>query len=79
MVSENSKKRISFNTGCVTNVTFLEGGSNCDIFKQASENNPKICKISTKALGNGLNQLLAYVVPNLPKAWHSDFIEYVAK
>ena len=39
----------------------------------------KICKISTKALGNGLNQLLAYVVPNLPKAWHSDFIEYVAK
>ena len=37
---ENSKKRISFNTGCVTNVTFSEVGSNCDIFKQASENNP---------------------------------------
>ena len=40
MVVENSKKRISFNTGCVTNVTFSEVGSNCDIFKQASENNP---------------------------------------
>ena len=39
-IVENSKKSINFNTGCVTNVTFLEVGSNCDIFKQTSENNP---------------------------------------
>ena len=27
-IVENSKKSINFNTGCVTNVTFLEVGSN---------------------------------------------------
>ena len=39
-IVQNSKKRINFNTGCVTNVTFQEIGSNCGIFKQASENSP---------------------------------------
>ena len=62
-------------------MTFLEVGSNCDTFKQASENNPdefrstrgskdvlmRICKIFINALENGLNQLLAYVVPRLAK------------
>ena len=57
--AENSKKRINFNTRCVTSVTFLEVDCNCDTFKQAPENNPdefrstrgsknvvlKICKV----------------------------------
>ena len=37
-LSENSKQRIHFNTGCATNVPFWEYGSNFRIFKQASEN-----------------------------------------
>ena len=86
-------KNINFNIGYVTNVTFLEVGSNYDIFKQASKNNPvgfhstrgsrdvamTICKIFIKVLENGLNQLLAYVVPKLAKVWHIDFIENVAE
>ena len=79
-------KNINFNIGYVTNVTFLEVGSN-------SKNNPvgfhstcgskdvamTICKIFIKVLENGLNQLLAYVVPKLAKVWHIDFIENVAE
>ena len=37
---ENSEQRIHFNTGCVTNMSFWELGSNFGIFKQASENSP---------------------------------------
>ena len=40
-IAEDSKQRINFNIDCVTNVTFQEVGSNCGIFKQASENSPK--------------------------------------
>ena len=29
---------MNFNTGCATNVTFYEVGSNCSIFKQDFEN-----------------------------------------
>ena len=38
LIVENTKNRINFNTGCVTNLTFQEVGSNCGIFKQVSEN-----------------------------------------
>ena len=40
LIVENSNKCISFDTRYVTYVIFLEVGSNCDTFKQASENNP---------------------------------------
>ena len=35
-----AKKLTNLNTECVTNVTFWEVGSNCDILKQAWKNNP---------------------------------------
>ena len=31
---------MNFNTGCATNVTFKNVGSNCGIFKWALENKP---------------------------------------
>ena len=31
---------MNFNTGCATNVTFYEVGSNCSIFKQDLEKGP---------------------------------------
>ena len=36
----NSKQRINFDTGCITNVSFWELDSNFGIFKQALENSP---------------------------------------
>ena len=39
-IVENSKQRINFNTGCVTNMPFWELGSNFGIFKQAWKNSP---------------------------------------
>ena len=39
-IVKNSKQRINFNTGCVTNITFQEISSNCGILSQASENSP---------------------------------------
>ena len=39
-IAENSKQCMSVITGFVTNVNFQKVGSNCGIFKQASENRP---------------------------------------
>ena len=40
VIVANSNQRINFNTEHVSNVTFQEVGSNCGIFKHASQNNP---------------------------------------
>ena len=39
-ITENSKQRTSFNTGCATNLSYQKVSSNFGIFKQASENSP---------------------------------------
>ena len=45
-IVKNSKQRISFNIGWVTNVTFWKAGGNCGIFKQTLESRPnEFCRI----------------------------------
>ena len=42
VIVDNSKQRINFNTGCVTNVSFWELGRNFGISKQTSKNSPLV-------------------------------------